>query len=270
MRSKLILTLIGGGVVGALIVLSLIYFTDKSRKNSHQGLQLITNDSTQSDSKNQQILVYGDYMNLDSTDYLLFPLGMKSVESSENKGLRSKSADEYASSTYSGGYRNYKYNFYSMDFYNCNNIIFFNKKTDETHLLLQKPAIISQFYFPYYADDYKGEKFWFLLMAIREYDTNADGYINQDDAEKVFMVDLSGTKMKAVTPDNTQLVDWFIDESSNTILMKVRTDSNEDKKFDYYDEIEILKTDISSPAVGKPIIGKEIKSSIKKILEKIK
>jgi hypothetical protein len=270
MRSKLILTLVAGGVLGSLVVLMLIYLTDKSRNRASQGLQLVTNDSTKSDSKNQQILVYGDYMNLDSTDYLLFPLGMKSIENSENKGLRSKSSDEYVSDTYGGGYRNYKYNFYSLNFYNCNNIIFYNKKTEETHLLLQKPAIISQFYFPYYSDDYKGEKFWFLLMAIREYDTNADGFINKQDAEIVYVSNLSGTKIKPVTPDNTQLIDWFIDESSNTILLKVRNDSNKDKVFNYYDEVDILKTDISSPSIGKPIIGKEIKSSIKKILEKIK
>lgn len=270
MRSKLLLTLFSGGVLGGLLVLVLIYFTERPSSRNSQGLQLMKDSLQQEDKKNQQILVYGDYMNLDSTDYLLFPLGMKSIENSENKGLRSKSSDEYVSDGYSGGYRNYKYNFYSLNFYNCNNIIFYNKKTEETHLLLQKPAIISQFYFPYYSDDYKGEKFWFLLMAIREYDTNADGFINEQDAEIVYVSNLSGTKIKPVTPDNTQLIDWFIDESSNTILLKVRNDSNKDKKFDYYDEIEILKTDISIPAVGKPIIGKEIKSSIKKILEKIK
>lgn len=269
MRSKLILMLIAGGILGGLLVLVLIYYTSSPRVQN-TGLQLVQNDSAKTESKDQQILVYGDYMNLDSTDYLLIPLGMKTLENIEDKGLRSKSSDEYAASTYGGSYRSWKYNFYTLDFYNCNNIIFYNKKTDASHLLLQKPAIISQFYFPYYSDEYKGEKFWFIVMAIREYDTNADGYINDQDAEKVYISDLTGTKIKAISPDNTQLVDWFIDESSNTILMKVRTDSNKDKKFNYYDEIEILKTDISAPAVGKAIIGKEIKNSIKKILEKIK
>ena len=157
-----------------------------------------------------------------------------------------------------------------MNFGNCNNIIFYNKQNDETHLLLQKPAIISQFYFPFYSKEYDGLKYYFLLLGIREDDSNADGYINAEDAEKVYIADLSGKNMLQITPDNTQLVDWFIDPSTNNILMKVRYDSNKDEKFNYYDDIEILKTSIKNPTVGKQIIGKEIKDNIKKILKKIK
>ena len=157
-----------------------------------------------------------------------------------------------------------------MDFRNCNNIIFYNKKNDETHLLLQKPAIISQFYFPYYDKEYAGEKYYFILLGIREDDTNMDGYINTDDAETVYLSDLAGRTMFKITPDNTQLIDWFIDMPTKNILMKVRFDTNKDKKFNYYDEIEIVKTSIDSPVEAKKIIGKEIKANIKKILDKIK
>jgi hypothetical protein len=52
--------------------------------------------------------------------------------------------------------------------------------------------------------------------------------------------------------------------------MKIRPDSNKDLKFNYNDEMEIVKTSISSPSIAKAIIGKEIKSNIKKILKKIK
>ncbi len=268
MRSKLIIAIIAGGILGSLLVLSLMYFFEKPSSRT-SGLQLVSNDSTDNEPKNQQLLVYGNYMNLDSTNFLLIPLGMKTLDKPSGGGLRSKSSDEYETSIYGNDYRNFKYNFYSLSFNNCNNIIFYNKINDETHLLLQTPAIISQFYFPYYDEEYKGKKFWFILMAIREYDTNADGYINELDAEKVYLSDLSGKNRIGITPDNTQLVDWFIDAPTNTILMKVRFDSNNDGKFDYYDDIEILKTAISSPDIGKIIIGKEIKNSINKILNKI-
>lgn len=266
---KLVLGIVIGGIVGAVLILLVMVLFDKNRTDNKGGLRLVTNDSTAiQDTKNQKILVYGDYMDLDSTDYLLIPLGMKTLEGKEDKGLRSKSMDEYETST--GSYSSYKYNFYSMDFGNCNNIIFYNKLTDETHLLLQKPAIISQFYFPYYDKEYTGAKYYFILLGIREDDSNADGYINSDDAEKVYMADLSGKTMYKITPDNTQLVDWFIDMKSNNIIMKVRFDSNKDQKFNYYDEIEIMKTSIATPDLAKKIIGKEIKANIKKILDKIK
>jgi hypothetical protein len=157
-----------------------------------------------------------------------------------------------------------------LDFGNCNNIVFYNKKTDETHLLLQTPVVISQFYFPHYEKEYTGKKYWFLLLGIGEEDTNADGYINNEDAEKVYIADLSGKNRKQITPDNSRLVDWYIDMSTNNILMKVRFDSNDDKKFNNYDEIEILKTSIETPTLGKQIINNEIKNTIKKILGRIK
>ncbi len=267
---KLILGVVIGGIVGAVLVLLVMVLFENNRSNNKSGLRLVANDSTAvAEPKSQQILVYGDYMDLDSTDFLLIPLGMKSLEEKEDKGLRSKSSDEYSES-YGRSYNSYKYNFYSLNFGNCNNIIFYNKKNDETHLLLQKPAIISQFYFPYYDEEYKGEKYYFILLGIREDDTNLDGYLNEEDAETVYLTDLAGKNMFRITPDHTQLVDWFIDTVTKNILMKVRFDSNHDKKFNYYDEIEILKTSIDQPIEGEKIIGKEIKANIKKILDKIK
>jgi len=268
---RLIFGIVIGGIVGAVLIL-LVLALFKSNTSDKGGLRLVTSDSTavNNDKKNQQILVYGDYMDLDSTDYLLIPLGMKTIDAKDEKGgLRSKSSTEYLE-TDARGFSSYKYNFYSLNFGNCNNIIFYNKKNDETHLMLQHPAIVSQFYFPYYDKDYIAEKFYFILLGIREDDTNLDGYINSDDAEKVYIADLSGKNMIQISPNQTQLLDWFIDVTTNNILMKVRFDSNKDRKFDYYDEIEILKTSIDSPTEGKKIIGAEIKANIKKILDRIK
>jgi gas vesicle protein len=270
---KLILGIVIGGIVGAVLILVVLVLFEGKRSHPQDGLRLAKNDSTKViESKKTQVLVYGDYMDLDSTSYLLIPLGMKTVEDQEDRLLKIKSsgAGDYSSESYNGSYRNYKYNFYSLDFGNCNNIIFYNKKTDESHLLLQKPTVISQFYFPHYEKEYTGKKYWFILLGIIEEDTNGDGYINNEDAEKVYIANLSGENMKQITPDNTQLVDWYIDMSTNSILMKVRYDTDNDKKFNNYDEIDILKTSIDMPSEGKQIINDEIKDNIKKILGQIK
>jgi hypothetical protein len=269
---KLIFGVVIGGIVGAVLILIIMVVFDTSRKKGQAGLRLVTNDSSAkaSEQKKQQILVYGEYMDLDSTNYLLIPLGMKTEDDRENRLLKNRSSDDYSSESYSGSYRSFKYNFYSLNFSNCNNIIFYNKKKDETHLLLQKPAVISEFYFPFYNKEYTAKKYWFLLLGIHEADTNEDGYINDEDAEKVYISHLSGKSMIQITPDNSQLIDWYIDEYSNNILMKVRIDTNNDKKFTQTDDIEILKTPISTPEPGKPIIGQEIKDNIRKILNQIK
>lgn len=268
---RLILGIVIGGIVGAVLILVIMVLFDKNSNKQQVGLRLELNDSTTiNESVKQQVLVYADYVDLDSTNYLLIPLGMKTIEDSDNRVLKIRSKDEYLSESNIDNYHSYKYNFYSLDFGNCNNIIFYNKKTDETHLLLQKPAVISQFYFPHYNKEYTGKKYWFILLGINEEDTNEDGYINNEDAEMVYISDLSGKNTKQITPVNTQLIDWYIDISTNNILMKVLTDSNADKKFNKYDEVEILKTSISSPALGVEIISKEIKDTIKKILGQIK
>jgi hypothetical protein len=265
---RLALGIVIGGIVGAILILLIIFIVDTNRRQEQQGLRLETNDSTATDPKKQQILVYGDYMDLDSTDFLLIPLGMKTVDNADDKNLRSKSSEEYVE--YVGSSRSFKYNFFSLDFGNCNNIIFYNKVKESSHLLLQHPAIISKFYFPHYNKEYTGNKYYFILVGIREDDTNADGYLNDEDAERVYITDLDGRNKIQVTPDNTQLVDWFIDPATNSVLMKVRFDSNGDHKFTAYDSIDILKTSIDSPAKAKAIIGDDIKFSITKILKKIK
>lgn len=267
---RLIFGIVIGGIVGAVLILLIIVIFDTNRKKNQNGLRLVTTDSTKTvEPKKKQMLVYGDYMNLDSTDFLLIPLGMKS-EDRGNRVLKIKGSEEDASEDNGSSYQLYKYNFYSLDFGNCNNIIFYNKKTDETHLLLQKPAVISKFYFPYYNKEYIGEKYWFILFSAHEADTNEDGYINIEDAEKVYICNLSGTYMLQINPANTKLVDWYVDAPTNNLLIKVIVDSNEDTKYNYEDETEILKTEICAPAECTPIISKEIKDSIKKILGQIK
>mgnify|MGYP003551129663 CR=1 FL=1 len=268
---KLVLATLTGGIVGAVIILLFIFVFDINKRHEEEGLRLVTNDSTETiTDQKQKVLVYGDYKDLDSTDYLLIPLGMKTLES--QRGMRSKASvsSSHDESSNLASYQNFRYNFYSLSFEDCNNIIFYNKKTEETHLLLQKPAIISRFYFPHYDKEYKGKKYWFILLGIHEDDSNTDGYINGEDAEKVYAADLSGANMIQITPDNTQLVDWYIDSVTTNIFLKVRHDSNKDQRFNYYDDVEILKAQIGNFAQGRAIINDEIKSNIQGILKKIK
>ncbi|HRG53113.1 MAG TPA: hypothetical protein PLL00_09775 [Bacteroidia bacterium] len=272
---KLVLATLTGGIVGAIIILLFMFVFDTNRKHEEVGLRLVSNDSIENaKDRKEKILVYGDYKDLDSTDYMLIPLGMKTLESQKRNNSKTSAITGTSASSEieenPEGNQNYKYNFHSISFEDCNNIIFYNKKTEETHLLLQKPAIISEFYFPFPNKAYKGKKYSFLLLGVREDDTNADGYINDEDAEKIYTADLSGANMIQISPDNTQLVDWYIDSTTNNILLKVRFDNNKDQKFNYYDDVDILKTQIGNFSKAQPIINPEIKKNIEGILNKIK
>jgi len=265
---KLILGILIGGIFGVIVVLIMVIAYDRNKNKKLDGFQIVADSVSNEQVKLQQILVYGDYANLDSTDYLLIPLGMQTVETDEGRGGKLKSADEYL--PYDESFKVYKYNFSSFNFADYNNIVFYNKKTDSTHILLYTPAVISQFYFPSYDENYKGKKHWFLIMAVREIDTNTDGYINSLDEENVYITDMDGKNKIQISPNKSQLIDWFIDESTNSILLKVREDSNKDNMFTILDDIEIVKTSIDSPSIGNEIISKKLKKDISRILRKIK
>jgi len=265
---KLVLGIIIGGIFGVIVVLIMVIAYDRNKNKKQDGFQIVADSISNEQVKLQQILVYGDYANLDSTDYLLIPLGMQTVEIDEGRRVKSKSAEEYL--PYDESFKSYKYNFSSFNFTDYNNIVFYNKKTDSTHILLYTPAIISQFYFPCSNENYTGKKYWFLLMAVREIDTNTDGYINSLDEENVYIADMNGKNKVQISPNKSQLIDWFVDEETNSVLLKIREDSNKDNMFTVLDDIEIVKISIYAPGIGKEIISKKLKMDISRILRKIK
>jgi hypothetical protein len=198
------------------------------------------------EEKSQPNIVYGDLILKEQSDYLMIP-----VINKHNHQIRKISLD---SSDYSEK---------EIQFYN---LIFFPKKTGETHLLLKKNGIITSFDFLEKKETGKpSTRFW--LYRIIENDTNKDNKLNSQDAIIGYISDSSGKNLQQITPNNTQLISWTIVQSVGAIFLKIIEDSDNDKKFTERDKINFIKVNLNKPAIGTEIISDQIDQEIKSYIK---
>jgi hypothetical protein len=168
------------------------------------------------------------------------------------------------------------------------NMIFYNKTSGESNILLNKKALISKF--EYLLGKKEPEKSsnqnvptnqpkqnppkkvsskpqnQLLLFHIIDSDTNADGKLDGADAVIGYLSNLAGKSLQAITPPNTQLVSWIFDEKSSAIFVTIRKDSDGDRKFTEKDGIDFVRVNVSKPSVGKEIINVKTRQELQKIL----
>ncbi|MER3493319.1 MAG: hypothetical protein C4323_13905 [Mastigocladus sp. ERB_26_2] len=192
--------------------------------------------------KSEQNLVYGELIIKEQSDYLIIPVG-----------LTDKNQDRLSS------YEN-RYNSY-------NNIIFYSKKDGETHILLNKKAIITGFDL---LEEKKAGKlsarYW--LYQIIDSDTNGDQKLDIQDAKIGYLSDLSGKNLQQITPNNSQILNWAIVQSAGAIFIKILKDSDNDQKFTEKDETNFIRVNLDKPVIGYEIISDEIEQKIKSLIMK--
>ncbi|MBE9117745.1 hypothetical protein IQ249_17750 [Lusitaniella coriacea LEGE 07157] len=149
------------------------------------------------------------------------------------------------------------------------NLIFHNKVTGSSHLLLDRKAIIS--HFEDLSDPQKDEnnekskttatpkeannspekspQFW--LYQIIEKDTNADERLTDRDATLLYLSDRVGKNLQAITPENTQLSNWKLYREDNLLLLEVRQDSNQDREFTETDTKLLYLYDLSTKTLRR-------------------
>lgn len=144
------------------------------------------------------------------------------------------------------------------------NIVFHNLKTGETHLLLDKQAIL------YWETlELKKQKDKpvnkMLLLRMIEKDTNGDKKLDELDALAGYLSDLSGKKLQRITPPNTHLVNWKYERERGLIFLWIAKDYDNDKKFTEKDGLNLLKVNINQPTIGTEIISDKIRQKLKSI-----
>ena len=258
--NKIIWAIIGTGAMGVFLlgtISVLVSFLPFKKRNS------IVVDQRKPKDISEKVLVYYNPVISDFSEYIMIPVGFKNIAESRLSKIGSYSS--YGSSgsySVSGIYYKYRGLF--------NNIVFKNKNQQDTFLLLDKKALITCFYYPYkYCKEKDADVPKFLMFSVIEKDTNGDNLINDDDAENIYLANMSGKNMKRVNPENTKLINWTLNRKDKKIYLRLRTDSNLDKKFTKNDKMEIIVTDVENPSL-EPVflINEETKQKIRKILEK--
>jgi hypothetical protein len=223
--------------------------------------------------KPQPQIGYGDLIVDSESEYIMIPVILSSDEkNSERNSISSKLFSGKSSGSDTIGY----------------NMIFYNKTSGESNILLNKKALIYRFEYllgkkepeePSNQNEQTNQptqnqskkvsskpQNQLLLFHIIDSDTNTDGKLHTADAVIGYLSNLAGKSLQAITPPNTQLVSWVFDEKNGGIFITIRKDCDGDRKFTEKDDIDFVRVNVSKPSVGKEIIDGKTRQKLQKIM----
>jgi hypothetical protein len=191
---------------------------------------------------------YGDLIIKEQSDYLMIPVNA-SEKNQDKKG--SLDLSRYDKRDYALIY----------------NLIFYHKQSGESHVLLDKKAIIRSFdLLEAKTTDKPITRVWFY--QIIDQDTNQDKTLNQEDAVIGYISDLSGKNLQQVTPKNTRIINWVVLPSQKAMFIKIVKDSDNDNKFTGADKTNFVRVSLEKPSIGTEIISEQIEEKVKSLIIK--
>ncbi|MDF5711248.1 MAG: hypothetical protein PUP90_27150 [Nostoc sp. S4] len=192
--------------------------------------------------KSQSNIVYGDLIIKEQSDYLMIPVNLPEDNQEKESNLNLSRSYQRKNLLY--------------------NIIFYRKQDGETHLLLNKKALINSFdLLEVKAAEKPITRVW--LYRIIDQDTNADQKLNIEDAIIGYISDLSGKNIQQITPNNTKIINWVVVPGQNAIFIKIIKDSNNDKKFTEEDKTNFVRVNLDKPGIGTEIVSEQVEQEIK-------
>lgn len=225
-------------------------------------------------SKQAVRIIYGDLIDESDSDYLMIPVKL-SHEGNQDLNILN-SSDSRLSKDYLGkesiGY----------------NLIFYHKKTGESHLLLKNKALIDR-YETLFNDppaatsenppattprqpktETKKTAFLkqFRLFHLIDQDTNDNKRFDREDAIVGYLYNFTDKSLKQITPPNTQVLKWTLNDSQDELFITVRKDSDGNRKFTQEDELDFVRVNLNNPTIGTGLISQEIRSTLETILLK--
>ncbi len=165
---------------------------------------------------------------IDSTDYLIHPIGYFKKEESRGKIIYKSSG--YGSQNFSVS--NYGNNKLSGD---LTNIKFQHKDSDELVSLTDEFVKIKSLTF--LRDVFNNCKKRFLVYEVTDKDSNQDGIIDYNDITSLYLSKIDGTNFIKLSEDNREILQWKVIESQNRLYFKTVEDKNKDGEFDKTDSL---------------------------------
>ncbi|WP_092444330.1 hypothetical protein [Winogradskyella sediminis] len=163
---------------------------------------------------------------IDSTDYLIHPIGYirdyKSRFTSYSKG------SGHASYSVS------RYNNYSITG-ELSNIKFQHLNSEKLTALTDELMEITSIRFLENIRVQTGLQF--LVYTIRDADTNKDAKLDFNDVETLYISTIEGKGLKKLTPKLAQIVDWNVIPQQSRLYFKSISDTNKNGEFDKNDRV---------------------------------
>ena len=179
---------------------------------------------------------------IDSSGIVLFPLSANAV-------------DERHEAFSSGSYTTTNYW----------NIIFFNSRTNDYHLLSDQKMIITSYGTTHGSKNkhngkWPGNYLWYNIITT---DYNRDGKLSPEDPAAFFISDREGNQLRQLSPPNTQLQSWQYVEASNKMIIAVRKDADRNHLFNEKDEVSLFEMNPYTDSTARPIFSNEFTNKIK-------
>jgi len=177
---------------------------------------------------------------IDSTDYLIHPVGNFKIEDNHRKSVYKSSG--YGTRGFSvSNYANYKLTG------DLSNVHFQHIDSEKLTKLTTKRLKISSIHF--LRTIYETTKKQVLIYEVTDKDTNQDGYLNSEDVKALYVSEISGKGFKKLSETNTDLIDWRVVEAMNRLYFRTIEDINKDGVFDAKDVVHYNYVDFNAEAV---------------------
>lgn len=153
----------------------------------------LTMDSIAADTS--KILIAELPVYFDSTDYLIHPIGLISLNERDSKWIIKRGS--YSNSDYSSG--EFSVDRYREDYFsgNITNLVFENIKTHNQTLLTKKVLNIT--YVQYLRDLSKKINRHYILYSVIDKDSNHDNKLDYHDINSLYISRIDGTDFKKIT-----------------------------------------------------------------------
>lgn len=229
-----------------LILILMSCGTDNKPKIVHSDTS--ENASTEIKKDSSYIEIADLPIQIDSTDYLIHPIGNfkidgergKTVYKSSSSGIQSFSISNYSGYRITG---------------NLSNLMF--QHVDSENLIPLTSAIIKIRSLTFLEKLSVKTDRQLLVYEINDKDTNQDGKLDYNDLKALYISRIDGTEFIKISEPNRELMDWKIIEHLNRLYFRTIEDANKDGEFDRKDIVHykyIILTDDSLKVVEyKPI-----------------
>lgn len=196
------------------------------------------NNETTELKKDSTLIEIADIpIHIDSTKYLIHPIG-------EYRMYGSKRKIYFGSSSYgSGSFSITNYNRYEITG-NLHNLKFQQIDSDNLTSLTTKNIRIRSIAF--LRDIFDNTKKQILIYRVLDKDTNRDNELDDNDVETLYISNIDGSQFEKLTSEFQELIDWKELGIKNRIYFRSIEDTNKNGEFDKDDKIHYHYVDFNN------------------------
>lgn len=230
-----------------LLILTLHFSCKQDNKQEHAEKKLNSLDSLAivNNPKSNLNIQTNSFFEIDSSGVLMFPLAITETEK--------ETGTVFYKDMPNNGYWN---------------IIFYNSKTKEYHLLSERKMVILNYNYRKEEDDKITQTSNYIFYGVYPDDFNNDKKLTIQDPQYLFVSDKFGNNFRQLSPIGYNLNNWKFIKSLNKLILTARKDSDKNNKFDDNDEITTFEIELDKENSAKEIFSNDFKNKLKILFNK--